>query len=770
MVLFLSKDMIVKCKKFKIFLFLVSAVLFLSVNTFAQFKKIVLRDSINNFPISNKTVVLKQKDARISLQSNSDGIILLDIANIPNGMLVFKVIGYDSISRIFAKDNVDTIFFKRESINLDAIEIKGKKNLYEILNDRYIYKVSNDKRIIHGSSKEAIKRMPLVSIDNSNTISVNGSSNIKLLIDGKPIPSSSQISSYLNSIPLNKIDKIELITDPDEKFIINGTTAVINIILKVPFGLGYFGSLTSAIGTRSNFSYDLDFSAKMPRLAININYSLRNSTLSGLNIIEQNEYRNNISNVNIIRNEIKTGSKYNYITLSGDFSIDSLSNLVASSSIEKYKFDRQTYSIPSSMDTHFINPGTSTGIDFNIDYLKSFKKNKNKLTLSILYSNLKDLENYDFRELGSQRMFDNKNISHEISGQSDYSFSINSFVQMALGLKFISRGPNKSISETDVTNYSENIPSLYSTLRYNKKKINFTAALRIENTFFKITSNESNTVNDYKAILPRAQLSYSLDKNNIIRLGYIKTIKRPSVALLSDNIIIDDIQTVAVGNSQLKPENIHKILLSYRKIISNDINISAGTSFKSINNTIQSIANLEDSKVLRTYTNSGSYVGYEVNMSFNASIFNNISFSTEGALVQNHFKSEEGIRNKGYSYNINANLYYTLDSLTQLNSSFSLTSNQLNLLGYNSGYSYSSISIDRLVLKKKMTISLRANDIFKINGRFRSEVNTKNLKQYSLNQFKPSVFQISLSYRFGKEENESSRSKLIKNDDLKTKN
>jgi outer membrane receptor for ferrienterochelin and colicin len=84
-----------------------------------------------------------------------------------------------------------------------------------------------------GSASDILRNVPSVEVDIDGNVSLRGSGDMQILINGRPSPlMGTNRAQALQQIPANTIERIEVITNPSAKYRPDGTAGMINIVLK----------------------------------------------------------------------------------------------------------------------------------------------------------------------------------------------------------------------------------------------------------------------------------------------------------------------------------------------------------------------------------------------------------------------------------------------------------------------------------------------------------------------------------------------------------
>lgn len=161
----------------------------------------------------------------------------------------------------FAQNQVEATDSIWKDMNLDAVTVVASKPLVKMETDKMTYNVEQDADAKASTVLDMLRKVPMVTVDGQDNITVNGSSSFKVYVDGKPNPMfSANPSQIFKAMPANMVKNIEVITNPGAKYDAEGTGGVLNIVLnKQTLGgagssdlsNGYNGNISAATGNQA---------------------------------------------------------------------------------------------------------------------------------------------------------------------------------------------------------------------------------------------------------------------------------------------------------------------------------------------------------------------------------------------------------------------------------------------------------------------------------------------------------------------------------------
>lgn len=125
---------------------------------------------------------------------------------------------------------IPDIFLESNANTLKGVDITAQQGMVSYQMDKKVINVTQDMMASAGSAVDVLQNVPSVSVDLEGNVSIRGSSNFTVLIDGRP--SILDGNDALQQIPASSIQRVEIITNPSAKYNPEGVGGIINIILK----------------------------------------------------------------------------------------------------------------------------------------------------------------------------------------------------------------------------------------------------------------------------------------------------------------------------------------------------------------------------------------------------------------------------------------------------------------------------------------------------------------------------------------------------------
>ena len=151
--------------------------------------------------------------------------------------IVFSSVGKEDLKKSVELEgkgilNLDTLYIKENATMLKGVEIVAQKPLVKMEVDKMSYNVAEDEDSKSYTVLDMLRKVPMVTVDGQDNITVNGSSSFKVYVDGMPsVMFSSNPSMVFKSMPATAVKSIEVVTNPGAKYDAEGAAGVLNIVM-----------------------------------------------------------------------------------------------------------------------------------------------------------------------------------------------------------------------------------------------------------------------------------------------------------------------------------------------------------------------------------------------------------------------------------------------------------------------------------------------------------------------------------------------------------
>ena len=241
-------------------------------------------DSDNN-PLPFANVIAFQGDKLIK-GTVTDVSGDFSITGLKNGDYTVKLqmMGYETQERTVhitdAKPNVKVgrITLSEESQQVAEVAVVAQKQTMKLDIDKKVFDVSQDIASVGGSASEVLENIPSVEVDSEGNISLRGSQSVTVWINGKAQGlTSDNRGDILDQLPSESIDHIEVITNPSSKYSPEGSSGIINIVLKRDRKAGYYGGLQLNINNEGGgrIGGNINLSSSIIDAYLNLGYGRR---------------------------------------------------------------------------------------------------------------------------------------------------------------------------------------------------------------------------------------------------------------------------------------------------------------------------------------------------------------------------------------------------------------------------------------------------------------------------------------------------------------
>lgn len=711
--------------------------------------------------------------------------------------------------------NFGTIKLGESTEMLNEVKITTDRPMVEIKLDKKVYNVGKDMTVRGGTASDVLDNVPSVQVDSDGSVSLRGNSDVRILVDGRPI-TAANINDALRQIPADALDKVEVVTNPSARYDSEGGGGVLNIILKKGKNQGVNGSVVANGGLSANKNDNLIPSNQS--LTANINYKTgKMNWFTTVGVFDRNNPGNVVLNSQYLdSNGNPTGyiDQRNYnerqndgsnVTFGADWDIN---KSVAWSNTFNYRGSHGAnpetvtfYNYDANRENLFTTSrfndqyNTNKNFDYNTNFVKKFKKEGHKLTINGTFADSREEDNssittYDSNNTPTKtEATENAQKLKRGMAQLDYVLPFGKQSQFEAGYK---GDFNTSISDykageivggtfnpypqfTNTLEYLERINALYSQVGTKVNKFSYQFGLRWENTNNDINQLATSEFHKkaYNNFFPSAFVSYEKDKQTSFSFSYSKRVSRPRGRQINPFSSYSSNINFFRGNPDLNPAYTDAYELGMMKTWSG-FTLNSSVYARRTTGAIQFVrtqAGVNEDGIPITITtpinlSTNFDSGFEFNLNYTPfkwwrlnSNFNLYRKQTDGEYSYLDSNNQIIVLNYdriAYSWNGRLTskvvLPYKIDWQTNMN----YNAPENNAQGKSIGVFSANIAFSKDVLKDKGTIAFNVQDLFNSRKRI-FENNLPGVNSYFEMRRQVRQFNLSFTYRFNKKKGEKER-------------
>jgi hypothetical protein len=684
---------------------------------------------------------------------------------------------------------VDSITWSKE---LDGVTVVHQKRLVKMEVDKMTYKVSEDEDAKSSTVLDMLRKVPMVTVDGEDNITVNGSSSFKILVDGMPnVLFSQNPSMVFKSMPASAVKSIEVITNPGAKYDAEGAGGILNIVMnKVSFGPGagstqnlngYNGTVRVSAGNRqlggsaflNGQQGKLSYSA-----SVMTSYNKPGTTTTEMEQIQDAGGSQLMASTNDVKTPFTMGS------LTFGLQLNELSAINATAQINRMTM-KSTGTSTTTMESPYYGGGsfdfgsstdmknTRTSFSGSVDYQCFFNKARTH-SLALTYQ-----LNYSPGTTEMTSIFSNSSTYIDLSNRysenkdktTSYIFQLDYTLPLAIGQKLSLGGkyqlhdatsdakyfltevydPNSS-SEYE---YKNSILACYGEYAGNWQKFGIKAGVRYENTWQDVIYHLGNGFDfstNYGSLVTNASLQYNISMTSNLGLTYNMRISRPGITYLNPYVDKSNPIAVSYGNSELDVEKTHNLSLVYN-LFTPKLMLNLTLSHHFTDNGISQYSFYDGNNLLNTtfgnilqnhQTGLNGYINYLLTTTTRLFMNGGLSYADMRSDALNQ-------KNGGWTANVMAGVQQTLPKKLNLSAFLMTSTKSYTLQGWSGGFNMLTASLSKSLLRDKLNLSVSGTMGLNNGGKLNIESYNRGQNFTSRTAVKVPISQVTftVSYTFG---------------------
>lgn len=772
-------------------------------------------DESTRRPLEFVNIVLHNAaDSAIVTGTVSDKNGKFEIKNVPSGeyLVTFSLISYKEkktpsfkIDPQHSKLNVGTVGLTETMVSLDEVLVTSQRALFNNSIDRKVYNVEQDIMSKSGSASELLQNVPSIQVDIDGNVSLRGSSNVLILINGKnsPLMGKSR-AEVLQEMPASSIEKIEVITNPSAKYNPDGTAGIINLVLKKNTALGVNGSLAANAGNNDRYNANIRLNYNPGDINIFGSYGVRKDNRNRINTDTRTQtdsasipsyYREDLfSYAKPLSHIVSLGADYdidktNSAGISGNFFYNSFTRTENSTKV--YQDNRKATTEQYERNRHDDEYEKEYGV--KTFYEHDFDGEDHKLRVEYNASRQPEQEDNHFSNVYvipfSETTFDNTLIKQDETKNEvsvDYSNPIDEVSSLEAGYsgefngidmdfyaEYYDQSQSRFVKDVPKSNHfilHQSIQALYATYRRSFGKFGLLGGLRTEEALntSNLVTMDTTIPNNYSNIYPSLHLSYKFSDRMEWQLNYSRRVHRPEGDDLNPFPEYRDARNISAGNPSLRPEYINSVEFGC-KLQNDALSFLPSVYYRHTTNRFTPVTQaINDSTLLTTRQNLSSDQSAGVELIVSGNIGDWLTTHANG----NAYYDQIDASNLGYSTGkstitwsgaITCSINLSGTTMVQVNSNYS--SRRLTAQGeYRPSYVV-NLGFRQELVEGKLSLIATAADLFRTLKR-ESVLNAAMLTQTVVNTRDSRIIYLGLTYRFGAPPKKSNDDSLKYDDSL----
>ncbi len=685
--------------------------------------------------------------------------------------------------------DVGEIKLTPSTVALGEIDVVADKAAVEYKLDKKVVNVSQVISAIGGTAVDVLENTPSVQVDIEGNVSLRGSGNFTVLIDGRPSVLSG--SDALRQIPSSAIENIEIITNPSAKYEPDGSAGIINLVMKKNSMSGLNGIVNASLGSGEKYRGDFMLNYRFDKVNLFVGADWRDEINNGEMTSRRETYYNDTTeflNMSGDRNWIRGGHR---IKGGADIYLSDATTLTVSGETGTSERGNEgggrteNFTIPSSEDIFSISEETSERKnDFytlNMNFQHKFNDKGHRLEGTAYYSDESGTDNEIEGELLADMNFNpttdylsrvstfETEDEQDIRLKLDYTYPFSEDGKFEAGYQGRLESENETLEFRDydqaidlwiindeyssATDFQRDIHAVYSTYSNKVGKFAYMAGLRGELTIREIQNTNAANVSSLNRfdLFPTAHFSYPVAQTVDVTASYSRRINRPNGRDLDPTPNYYNRYTIRYGNPDLEPEYTNSYELGLMKRFGESRSFVSADLFRRVtNNKIDRTQELGEDGIFYLYTDNFDKdysTGVEVtgNLSYKKWLIVNASVNVYDYKITGELNGESiDQQSTNWGGRMNTTFKISQNSRFQVNAFF--RGKSVSAQGETGAMFFTNFSYRQEFLDNKLSATVSFRDPFG-TGRWERTSYGDDFKSWFRMQREPRVVFLTLSYK-----------------------
>lgn len=684
--------------------------------------------------------------------------------------------------------NLGEIVLTSSALMLEEAVVEAERSQMELKLDKRVFTVGQDLTNTGGSAAETLDNLPSVNVDVDGNVSLRGSGNVQILIDGRPSGLvGMDPANALRQIPSDMIERIEVITNPSARYQAEGEVGIINIILKKEERKGLNGTFTANAGYPENLGASFNLNFRREKINWFAQYGFRYRRNPGGGLTRQ-EYASPDTTYSFERqrdherggqsHNFRAGAdifldKTNTLTISGLYQFGSGMNYIEN----RYRdFNTEGIQVEEILRDEDELEKEHT-IEGSVTHVKKFPGEGHKWETTVNFYSEEDTEEADLTETSDdsnasplfQKTY-NEEDEQNFLFQTDYVRPVGEEGKFEIGTRITHRlinnkyevqlreeGEEWSVIDSLQNDFIYNETIYAGYLMYGNKLGDFSYQAGVRTEFSDIGTELQKTAvtnnRDYIDFFPSVHLGYKLDDLNSLQLTYSRRLSRPHFRSLLPFANFSDNRNFYRGNPNLDPEYTDSYEAGFLRY-GNKGSFLSSVYYRHRTGVIERISVVSEDGITTTMPVNLSVqdaYGLELNISYSPFQWWALTgdFNFYRAITTGEYAGES-LNADTYTWNTRVTSKFAIDSKTDVQLSGRYRAPRDQPQGRMEAIYSVDLSASRDILNGNGTISVNARDLFNTR-KYRGITEGEYFYQESEFQWRTRQVVVSFTYRLNQQ-------------------